>query len=63
MSVLKESLEQAINQWVEEAAEAGVEGWSDYWYAGDLQERMAEAAWAVFRAARQAQDFAKEQDK
>lgn len=63
MSQLKASLEAAILEWINESADSGVEGWSDFWYDSELEQRMADAAWAVFKAARDVQKFKDEQEK
>lgn len=63
MTALKASLKKALVEWIGKAADSGREGWSDYWYDSELEQRMADAAWAVFQAARQVQRFKDEQEK
>jgi hypothetical protein len=60
---IKASIVRAIAVWIEDHASNDDFNWSQYWYDEDLDERMAAAAYAVFMAARDAQDFAKEREK
>ena len=60
---IKASLEKYIDDWIESNAEDESWNWANYWYDERLAERMAEAAYAVFMAAREAQAFAKAREK
>lgn len=63
MKEIRDSLAAYIQDWIESHAEDDSWNWSDYWCDENLHKRMADAAVAVFMAARQAQVFAKEQEK
>ena len=60
---IKASLVRMMNTWIEDHASNEDFNWTQYWVAGDLHERMGAAAYAVFMASREAQDFAKEREK
>ena len=60
---IKASIVRAMTVWIEDHAANDDFDWSQYWYDDSLQERMGAAAYAVFMAARDAQDFAKEKEK
>lgn len=60
---IKASLEKHILEWIETNADAGAFDWEHYWYDANLGARMAAAAYGVFMAAREAQDFAKAQER
>jgi hypothetical protein len=55
------SLEQAMRTWIDAHSEDS--GWPQWWYDSKLELRMADAAYAVFMAAREAQDFKEASEK
>lgn len=59
---LKANLEEAIQKWTNREAEDG-DNWPDSTYFGNtVVARMAEAAYAVFMASHEAQDYAASQE-
>lgn len=54
------AIEQNMNQFLE--AECEAEDWPTVWVPDNLANKMAVAAYQVFRANQEAQEFAKAQD-